>query len=101
MGCQVAVAGSGPEAVEQARAFRPDLVLCDLGLPGMSGHEVAAALRQEPATAATRLIAISGYGQEEDRERSLAAGFERHLTKPVDVEELQGLLAAAPVRTAP
>jgi PAS domain S-box-containing protein len=93
-GCRVEVAHSGPEALETARASRPEVILCDLGLPGMSGYEVAAALRQDPATAATRLIAVSGYGQEEDQQRSRAAGFDVHLTKPVDVAQLRRLLEA-------
>jgi PAS domain S-box-containing protein len=92
-GCRVEVAHSGPEALETARAFRPEVVLCDLGLPGMSGYEVGAALRRDPATTAIRLIAVSGYGHEEDQRRSRAAGFEVHLTKPLDIEELRRLLA--------
>jgi signal transduction histidine kinase len=91
-GLTVAVAWSGSEAVETARQFVPDVVLCDLGLPGMNGYEVAAALRQDPVTAAVRLIAITGYGQEEDKRRASAAGFDLHLTKPVDLDELQGVL---------
>jgi CheY-like chemotaxis protein len=88
------VAYTGPEAVEAAKKFRPAVVLCDLGLPGgMSGHEVARALRQDPATANVRLIAISGYGQPEDRERARAAGFDLHLTKPVAPDALQRALA--------
>src|SRR5262249_28730648 len=69
-GCTVEVAYTGPEGVQRAREFRPEAVLCDLGLPGMSGYEVAAQLRQDPALARVRLIAISGYGQEEDRRRA-------------------------------
>jgi two-component system CheB/CheR fusion protein len=91
-GCTVAVALSGPEAVEAAPRFRPEVVLCDLGLPGLDGYQVAAALRQNPATANARLIAISGYGQAEDLQRSREAGFDRHLTKPVDLSELERLL---------
>jgi PAS domain S-box-containing protein len=93
-GCVVAVAYSGDEALALAPQFQPHVVLCDLGLPGISGYEVAVALKQQPATAATRLIAVSGYAQQEDQQRSLSAGFERHLAKPVDPEELQRLLAA-------
>jgi len=79
--------------VAAARRFRPEVVLCDIGLPGCDGYEVARALRQDPATASARLIAISGYGQEEDERRSHEAGFERHLTKPVHPADLQHLLA--------
>jgi len=86
--------------VEAARQFRPEVVLCDLGLPGMDGYQVAAALQREPSTANARLIAVSGYGQEEDQQRSRAAGFDRHLTKPIDVAELQRLLAVPPASRA-
>jgi CheY-like chemotaxis protein len=75
---------SAPTALGEARRFRPDVMLCDLGLPGMDGLELAALLRADPATAGIRLIAVSGYGQEEDVRRSLEAGYELHLTKPVD-----------------
>jgi PAS domain S-box-containing protein len=93
LGCEVAVAYSGPEAMTLVPRFRPEIVFCDLGLPGMSGYEVATALQQEQATAPPRLIAVSGYGQEEDKRRARDAGFERHLTKPVDLEELRRVLS--------
>jgi CheY-like chemotaxis protein len=95
-GCRVAVAYAGPEAVAAAGQFRPEVVLCDLGLPGMDGYQVAAALRQDPALAQTRLIAISGYGQQEDQRRAREAGFDLHLTKPVEFAELQRLLEVRP-----
>jgi len=90
----VAVAYTGTEGVEQARRFRPDVVLCDLGLPGRPGFEVARALRHDPATAAARLIAVSGYGRAEDQRQAREAGFDDALVKPVDPPELQRLLAA-------
>jgi PAS domain S-box-containing protein len=93
LGHQVEVAYSGPEGLAAARRFRPDVVLCDLGLPGMDGYALAAELRAGPETAHARLIAVSGYGQEEDRDRSRDAGFDLHLTKPVDPERLTGLLS--------
>jgi CheY-like chemotaxis protein len=96
-GHEVTMAHSGPAGVAAARQGRPDVVLCDLGLPEMDGYEVARALRGDAATARTRLIAVSGYGQEEDRRRSEQAGFDLHLTKPVDPIELQRLLASLPV----
>jgi serine phosphatase RsbU (regulator of sigma subunit)/ActR/RegA family two-component response regulator len=95
-GHAVTVAYSGPDGVAEARRFRPEVVLCDLGLPGMNGCAVAAELRQDPATAATRLIAVTAYGGEEDRRRSQAAGFELHLTKPVNPVALEQILAALP-----
>jgi CheY-like chemotaxis protein len=73
---------------------RPDVVLCDIGLPGLDGYGVASALRRGPETAAVRLIAVTGYGDEEDRRRSREAGFDVHLVKPVDPERLLGHLVA-------
>jgi PAS domain S-box-containing protein len=95
-GHTVAVAFSGPEALEVARQFRPEVVLCDLGLPGMDGYAVATALRQDPITAGARLIALSGYGQQEDQRRSRETGFDLHLTKPVEFKVLQRLLVREP-----
>ena len=94
LGHEVAVAYSGPDGVARATAWRPDLVLCDLGLPGLDGYGVAAALRQHAATAQARLIAVTGYGQDEDRRRSREAGFDHHLVKPADPHALQALLQA-------
>ena len=74
------------------RRFRPDVILCDIGLPGLDGYEVAAALRKDPATAGARIIAITGYGRDRDRERARAAGFDGHLTKPADPADLLALL---------
>jgi CheY-like chemotaxis protein/nitrogen-specific signal transduction histidine kinase len=96
-GHEVALACTGPEGVALAKQFRPDVVLCDIGLPGMDGFAVGRALRQDPLTARSRLIVLSGYGQEEDRRKSREAGFDLHLTKPVDPSELQRLLKAQPV----
>lgn len=92
LGNEVTAAHSGPEALEAARTFRPDFVLLDIGLPGMDGYQVASALREEEAHAGTVIIAVSGYGQEEDRRRSQAAGFDHHLVKPVDFDSLLSLL---------
>jgi signal transduction histidine kinase/ActR/RegA family two-component response regulator len=91
-GHEVAIAASGIDGVAAARKFHPEVVLCDLGLPGMSGFEVAAELRRDPATSRARLIAVTGYGRDEDRRRSKAAGFDLHLTKPVDPVRLRALL---------
>ena len=72
-------------------------MLCDIGLPGgLDGHGVARAFRADPDLQSAFLIALTGYGQEEDRRRALEAGFDAHLTKPADIEELKKLLAKAP-----
>lgn len=92
-GHEVEIALTGLAGVEAARRFRPQVVLCDIGLPGMDGYEVAARLRRESGLPVERLIAITGYGQEEDRSRSRAAGFDHHLTKPVDPRALLDLLS--------
>jgi CheY-like chemotaxis protein len=98
-GHEVALAYTGKEGVAAAREWRPDVVLCDLGLPEMDGFEVARTLRRQPETAGCRLIAISGYGQEGDRRRCKEVGFDLHLTKPVDPGELQRVLASLTVRS--
>jgi signal transduction histidine kinase len=91
-GYQVELAASGADGLQAAREFHPEVVLCDLGLPGMNGYEVATALRKDPSTSSARLIAVTGYGRDEDRRRSEEAGFDLHLTKPVDPARLQALL---------
>ncbi len=91
-GFLVALAATGPAGVELCRRLRPDAVVCDLGLPGMSGFDVARALRADPATARAVLVAVSGYAQEEDRRRAREAGFDDLLAKPADTRELVRLL---------
>jgi PAS domain S-box-containing protein len=91
-GHEVEIADTGPAGIEAARRRRPDVVLCDIGLPGMDGYQVATALGREPALRPARLIALSGYGRLEDRRRAEAAGFDLHLTKPVDPVQLRRLL---------
>lgn len=93
LGHEVATAHAGPDALEIARDFRPEFVLLDIGLPGMNGYEVASRLRTEPRGEDAVIVAVSGYGQEEDRRRSRAAGFDHHLIKPVDHDALLSLLA--------
>jgi CheY-like chemotaxis protein len=91
-GCRVTTVHSGPAGVAEALASSPEVVICDIGLPGMDGYQVATALRRDRATSGARLIALSGYGREEDRRRSHEAGFDLHLTKPVDFTVLQEVL---------
>jgi signal transduction histidine kinase len=95
-GHEVAVAYSGKGGLELAREFRPEVVLCDIGLPDVDGYEVARQLRQDPATASTRLIAVTGYGSDEDRQRCAVAGFAVVLTKPVEPDELLRVLVEEP-----
>jgi CheY-like chemotaxis protein len=92
-GQDVRVAHDGPSALAEAEAFRPEIILLDIGLPGMDGYEVARRLRCLPEFARTFIVAMTGWGQEEDRRRSHEAGFDRHLVKPVDPEDFERLLA--------
>jgi two-component system CheB/CheR fusion protein len=96
-GYQVSLAHDGPAALAIAEAVHPEVVLCDIGLPGMDGYAVASALRACPRLAAARLIAVTGYGLEEDRRRALAAGFDVHLVKPVAPDLLLGQLGGVRV----
>ncbi len=89
-------AGDGRAAVEAARDFRPDVVLLDIRLPDTDGYQLAARLLAEPGLDRPVLVAISGFGQDEDRERSLTAGFDRHLIKPVDIDAVLAIVADAP-----
>ena len=94
LGHVVRVENDGAAAPSAARQFQPDLALLDLGLPGLTGWEVAAQLRADARFDRTAILAISGYGQGEDRRRSAEAGFDAHLTKPVDHDELLRTAAA-------
>jgi PAS domain S-box-containing protein len=95
MGNEVFVEHDGPGALNLLDSARPDLVLLDLGMPGMSGYEVAARIRQSPDLAGLRLVALTGWGQANDRQRTKEAGFDEHLVKPVDLAALRDLLSAA------
>jgi len=92
-GHEVRVAHDGRAALSVAQTFRPDTVLLDIGMPQLNGYEVARALRQEPWGAGITLIALTGWGQESDRQKAIDAGFDRHLTKPIDPGALESLLA--------
>jgi len=94
-GHEVSVAGSGPEGVEMAFSIRPEVALVDIGLPGMDGNEVARRIRSILGGNEISLIAMTGYGQPEDRRRALQAGFDRYLVKPVDPAVLSQLLSEA------
>lgn len=91
-GHEVRVTHDGPSALAEARAFRPEILLVDVGLPGMDGYELARSLRRQGLSG--RLLAcVSGWVSEADRRRAREAGFDLHLAKPVPLEVLRGLLA--------
>ena len=94
LGYAAAAAQDGPAAVSVAAAFGPELVLLDLGLPGMDGYDVARALRADPRHAGVILVALTGWGAEQDRARTAQAGFDHHLTKPADPDDLLRLVEA-------
>jgi two-component system CheB/CheR fusion protein len=95
-GHDVQVARSGQAAIELAAAYRPDVVLLDLGMPGMDGYEVARRLREQEGGERVTIIAVTGYGQDEDLERTRAAGFDHHLVKPIDLDAFRRLLHERP-----
>jgi PAS domain S-box-containing protein len=97
-GCEVAGAADGAQALAESRRFRPTVVLVDLGLPDVSGYEVARSLRGDADLAGVHLVALTGWAQEEDRRQSIAAGFDRHLVKPVEPDTVLELLASLPAR---
>jgi CheY-like chemotaxis protein len=94
-GYDIRTASDGVEALRVAEAFRPDFVLLDIGMPRLDGYQAARALRERPWARDVTLLALTGWGQEEDKQRALEAGFDHHLTKPIDPHLLQHLLAAA------
>jgi two-component system CheB/CheR fusion protein len=98
-GHEVSLAHDGLAALDLAEAFRPEVILLDIGLPGMDGYEVAKRLRTRHETKNTVLVAVTGYGRDEDRSRSRDAGFDHHLVKPVSFEALNGVFGLAAQRT--
>lgn len=95
-GYTVTVAHNAMDALESAKRVRPEVILCDIGLPDTDGFTLAEAFRENPATAASRLIAVTAYGKDVDRERSRKVGFDLHLVKPVNPGELLKLLEETP-----
>jgi signal transduction histidine kinase len=93
---EVSVAHSPEDALRKLEALRPDIILLDIGLPGMDGFELARIIRARPAMASVLLVAVTGYGREEDRREAQDAGFDFHLTKPVAFEDLEKLLETPP-----
>jgi CheY-like chemotaxis protein len=92
-GHQVTIEHASPRALERARKEAPQVCLIDIGLPEIDGNELAQRLRAQPETAHALLIAVTGYGQEQDRRQSLAAGFDHHFVKPVDTKKLVTVIA--------
>jgi CheY-like chemotaxis protein len=100
-GQEVRVAYDGPAALRQAMDFHPELVLLDIGMPGMDGYEVCRRLRRDPALTKATVVALTGWGQDEDRRRSHEAGFDHHIVKPVEPSALQRLLDDLPADAQP
>ncbi|MEZ5739152.1 MAG: PAS domain S-box protein [Burkholderiaceae bacterium] len=92
-GFEVRTAHGGRQALRAIERHKPDIVLLDLGMPGMSGYEVAANIRQNPAQEPIRLVALSGWGQQSDRDKTSRAGFDAHLVKPADILQIKALIA--------
>ncbi len=91
-GYEVSVAHDGPEAIQLAKKFEPDMILVDIGLPGMDGYQVAEMLCNDASVPSCRLVALTGYGDPEYHRRSARGGFEEHLVKPVDLDLLVRLI---------
>jgi len=92
IGHEVHAVYDGTDAIQRARVVRPDVILLDIGLPGLDGHAVCRALRQEACGRRAKIVAVTGWGQDEDRQRSTAAGFDAHLVKPVELPALTALV---------
>jgi PAS domain S-box-containing protein len=95
-GNEVRTASNGIEALELAETFQPDVVLMDIGMPKLNGYQTAQRMRQQPWGRSALLVAVTGWGQEEDKRRTEAAGFDHHLIKPIELSELRRLLATHP-----
>ncbi|MBN9167031.1 MAG: hypothetical protein BGO98_05480 [Myxococcales bacterium 68-20] len=95
LGGDVALAYDGAEAVEVARAFHPDVAILDIGMPKLDGYQAARCIRSESGTRRPKLVALTGWGQQEDRRRAREAGFDEHLVKPPDLDALRALLVPA------
>ena len=93
-GHEVKIAHDGAEALDAVRNFRPDVAFLDIGMPGLTGYEVAQAVRAEPWGSEVTLIAVTGWGQPDDKQRAHTAGFDRHLVKPIDPDEVDRLLVS-------
>jgi len=95
-GHETHTAHDGQQAIEDAERLRPDIVLLDIGLPRLNGYEVCRRIREQPWGKELSMVAVTGWGQQEDRRRSQEAGFDTHIVKPVEPEALMDLLASLP-----
>src|SRR5262249_24725373 len=100
MGNEARTAHDGFEALEVAEVFRPHLILLDIGMPRLNGHETARRIRERPWNDEVVLVALTGWGQDEDRRMSDEAGFNSHMGKPIEPSALEKLLAGIPVKNA-
>ena len=98
LGAEVRVADSGFSGLDVYRAYRPEVVLLDIGMPGMDGYEVARRIRADASGSRTSLVALTGWGQDEHRQKAREAGFDHHLVKPAEIPALQALLGSLPQR---
>jgi CheY-like chemotaxis protein len=98
LGQEVGVVHSAAEALGQIEVFRPHVVFSDISMPGMTGYELARQLRHKHATNDAVLVAMTGFGQPGDRQRALDAGFDEHLVKPADMQQIREVLAKAAAR---
>jgi CheY-like chemotaxis protein len=94
MGFNARAVDSGPAALEALPDYQPSVILMDIGMPGMSGYDVARRIREQPQYDHIKLVALTGWGQEKDRLLSRESGFDHHLTKPVDFKVLKGLITS-------
>jgi CheY-like chemotaxis protein len=99
IGQETAVRRDGSSAIEWVLEHRPDAVFLDIAMPGMDGYEVARRLRAQEELKGMTLVAVTGFGQSEDRRQAYAAGFDHHITKPATLEGLKSLLATVPARS--
>ena len=100
MGNDTRTAHDGLAAVEAAGEFRPDIILLDIGLPKLNGYEACRRIREQPWSKGMVIVALTGWGQDEDRRRSAEAGFNHHMVKPVEVDALEKVLATPNARPA-
>jgi CheY-like chemotaxis protein len=94
LGYRTFIANKGREGIAKAKEFHPDVIICDIGLPEMNGYEVAESIRNDNELKDLLLISLSGYTSQKDIERSMAAGFNQHLAKPVDINDIENILGS-------